>query len=327
MTANHTAVRSFRAIGTTAVVAVTDRMAAGTAESLLRAELQALDEACSRFRPDAELAAVQRRAGTAVPVSDLLFDVLTTACDVARLTDGAVDPTVGRSLEALGYDRDFALIGRGGGLWDGRPWPAPGWRTIELDHGRRTVCLPPGVHVDVGSSAKAFAADRAAWRIAGETGAGVVVSLGGDVATAGPPPDGGWPVGIARDCAATVHAVDQVITVFDGGVASSSPGVRSWRHGHRTRHHIVDPRTGACAPDTWSLVSVLAPTCVDANALSTAAVVWGPAAVDRLAKAGFPARLVRADGEVVTLHGWPGAPAGHPSAPAGQPGRHEEVPR
>ncbi|MGH9088963.1 MAG: FAD:protein FMN transferase [Acidimicrobiales bacterium] len=312
MIRSRTASRAFRAIGTTALVAVTDPFAADTAAAILRAELQSLDEACSRFRPDSELAEVQRRAGTPVPVSDLLFEVVDTACDVARITEGAVDPTVGRALEALGYDRDFGLLGDGEPRLGQAPLPAPGWWTIDLDRRRRTITVPPGVHVDVGSSAKAFAADRAAWLVAEETGTGVLVSLGGDVATAGPAPDEGWPIGIARDAGAPVHAVDQVVAIPYGGLASSSPGVRSWRSGGRCRHHIVDPRTGDCAPCDWVLVSATAPTCVEANAMTTAAIVWGDQAVRRLVDAGHPARLVAADGEVVTLNGWPDEGANRP---------------
>lgn len=308
--------RSFSALGTTAVVAVTDPSAIAAAEDLLRRTLRAFDAACSRFRDDSEIVALARRAGTPVEVSGLLFDALSVAIEVARLTDGAVDPTVGGSLRALGYDRDFQLLDATrctplghatrypGDRLECAARPAPGWRTVILDPSTRTVTVPPGTWLDLGSSAKAFAADASAALIAGETRSGAVVSLGGDVAVAGPAPEHGWPIGIAEDCSARGEAISQVVALRQGGLATSSPGVRSWGVGG-SRHHIVDPRTGASAPRYWATVSAAAPTCVEANAVTTAAVVWGANAVPRLVALGGPTRLVRHDGEVVSLNGWP----------------------
>ena len=299
------ALRAMRAIGTTAVVAVTDPGTLDKAHRILRDELVAIDETCSRFRHDSELWNVHRANGAPVKVSSLLFDAIRVACDVAQHTDGAVDPTVGAALEALGYDRDFdELDGLDHELRDA-PRPAPGWWQIELDGPARTVRVPPGTHIDLGASAKALVADRAARRIAGAVRTGALVSIGGDVATAGPAPEGGWAVGIATSSSTPADAVDQVVAIESGGMASSSTSVRTWQRGGRQLHHIVDPATGHSVVPFWLLVSVSGSTCVDANALSTAAVVWGRRAVPRLVDMGLPARLVRHDGAVITLNGWP----------------------
>ena len=88
-------------------------------------------------------------------------------------------------------------------------------------------------------------------------------------------------------------------------LASSSPVVRRWTAGIERVHHIIDPSTGYSVAPFWNLVSVAGASCVDANALSTAAVVWGPEALDRLRPFGQAARLLRHDGEVFTVGGWP----------------------
>ena len=95
------------------------------------------------------------------------------------------------------------------------------------------------------------------------------------------------------------------MAIREGGLASSSGQVRSWTLDAEPVHHIVDPATGCSAPSFWNLVSVCGPTCVDANALSTAAIVWGEEATGRLEPFGQAARLVRYDGAVLTLGGWP----------------------
>jgi FAD:protein FMN transferase len=302
--------RAMRAIGTTAIVAVTDPATVDWAQRILRDELVAIDETCSRFRHDSELWNLHRANGVPVKVSSLLFDAIRVACDVAQHTHGAVDPTVGAAVEALGYDRDFDELDGLETEPNDAPRPAPGWWQIELDAQARTVRVPPGTHIDLGASAKALVADRAARRIARAVRTGVLVSIGGDVATAGTAPEGGWAVGIAASSSTPVAAVDQVVSIESGGMASSSTSVRTWQRGGRQLHHIVDPATGDSVSPFWLLVSVSGASCVDANALSTAAVVWGRRAVPKLVDMGLPARLVRHDGEVITLNGWPSPDGG-----------------
>jgi thiamine biosynthesis lipoprotein len=297
--------RSFHAIGTTATVVVQDERAADAAARILAAELDALDRACSRFREDSELQVVHARAGTPVEVGELLFEALRVAVDAAERTGGAVDPTVGNAIAALGYDADLDEV-------LARP-PAPpaalgrvaGYAHVQLNAADRTVRIPRGVRLDLGSTAKALAADRAAARIAQDLGDGALVSLGGDVAVFGTAPPGGWSVGIARESATPADEVDQVVAITHGGLASSATSVRTWKAGDRDVHHILDPRTGDAAAPYWVLVSATGASCVDANLVTTAAIVWGPEALDRLAGFEQSVRLVRADGEVFSVNGWP----------------------
>lgn len=297
-----TAGTSFRAIGTTAQVVVTDPRRLSLAVRVLREQLSELDEACSRFRPDSEISRLHETPGRAVEVSPLLFAALTEAITAAVSTDGLVDPTVGAAVSDLGYDRDFAAITGG----DPRPpTPAAGWWRVSLDAATRQVVLPRGVRLDLGATAKAFAADRATTAIADATGSGVFVNLGGDLAVAGAPPAGGWRVTVGEDHAAADPTHDPVVTVIAGGLATSSTTVRTWRNGGRTVHHIVDPRTGDVPRPCWRTVSVAAPSCVAANTATTAAIVLGPAAPAWLAARGLPTRLVAADGRTEVVAGWP----------------------
>jgi FAD:protein FMN transferase len=225
---------------------------------------------------------------------------------VAQRTHGAVDPTVGNAMSTLGYDRDFDQVANRPLLPPSALGPVVGFGHVHLCARTREVRIPRGVRLDLGSSAKAFLADRSAGRIADQLGAGVLVSLGGDVAVAGPPPQEGWPIGIAVESSAAGDDVDQVVAIRQGGLASSSTVVRSWYVGAERVHHIIDPTTGYSSTPYWKLVSASGTSCVDANALSTAAIVWGSAALVRLGDFDQPVRLVRQDGEVFTRGGWPG---------------------
>ncbi len=298
--------RSFRAIGTMATVLVQDKEMAETAETILRAEIDAIDRTCSRFRPDSELEHVHANAGRPVRITALLFEALEVAYSVAERTDGAVDPTVGNAISALGYNRDFGQL-------ENRVRPAEpvspvaGFRHLQLNSGQRTVNIPRGIRLDLGASAKALITDRASRHIADELGSGILVSIGGDVAVAGPPPPGGWAIGIAVDSSTRGDHVDQVVAIREGGLASSSTAVRTWQMGEQQFHHIVDPSTGKSSSTYWRLVSAAGASCVDANALSTAALVWGAEAPNRLSHFDQALRLLRHDGEVVTVGGWPKA--------------------
>jgi FAD:protein FMN transferase len=319
------ATRTMRAIGTTAVVAVTDAGQADEALALLAEDLRAIDETCSRFRADSELRVVEQTgAGRPVPVSPLLYEALETACSIAVQTAGIVDPTIGSALIELGYDRDFDEVRTIESAPEYEAQAAPGWWQIGMDPQLRTVAIPDGVHVDLGSTAKAFAADRAARRIADALGCGVLVNLGGDVAVSGGSPVGGWAVGIAAECTTALDAVDQVVAISAGGLASSGTTARSWVRNGRTVHHIIDPWTGEAAPAVWSLVTTAAHSCVEANAWSTAAVVLGEDAIGDLADRGIAARLVRADGTIVHVGDWPGET---PRFAAGKADRSDPIPR
>ncbi len=295
----------FAALGTTVTLLVTDPRRLPAAEVVLRSELHALDLACSRFRPDSEIRAVERSAGRWTPVSPILTEVLAAALRAARISGGLVDPTVGRAVADLGYDRDFAAVAADGPELPDQPTPAPGWWRVRLDVARHRVLVPPGVRLDVGASAKAWAADHAARSVA--TGrCGALVSLGGDIALAGPAPEDGWLVMVGDDHAAAGSPFgEQAITLVSGGLATSGVTRRTWRRGDRTLHHIVDPRTGDVAPPFWRTVTVAAASCLDANTASTAAVVRGAGAPGWLAMHRLPARLVGHAGRILRTAGWP----------------------
>ncbi|HZD72559.1 MAG TPA: FAD:protein FMN transferase, partial [Actinomycetota bacterium] len=151
---------SFWALGTGAVVLVTDERRLGPACLAVASEVVAIDLACSRFRDDSELAVVNQAGGRWVAVGELQFEALEVAVRAARLTDGDVDPTVGEAIRVLGYDRDFASVPATGAPLL-RVARVPGWRRVRLDPRRRRVRVPAGVRLDLGATAKALAADRA----------------------------------------------------------------------------------------------------------------------------------------------------------------------
>ncbi len=188
---------TWEALGTSVALQVSDPAALAQARLLVEQELAEIDRTCSRFREDSELTRVNEAGGRPVRVDPLLVEAVGVALRAAQLTDGDVDPTIGAALELAGYDRDWRLLAPAGESSTKEPpriraHVRAGWRTVELDPERLTIRVPAPIRLDLGATAKALAADRAAKAAAQATGAGVLVSLGGDISTCGEAPLGGW---------------------------------------------------------------------------------------------------------------------------------------
>jgi thiamine biosynthesis lipoprotein len=300
---------TLEAFGSSALVAVTDVAELDTARSVVERTVADFDVACSRFRDDSELCAVNAAAGGPVEVGPVLIEAVTAALRAARLTGGDVDPTVGQALISLGYDRDFELVAEGGGDRGGVSsrvlGSVPGWRTVTVDPDHGTVRVAPGVVLDLGATAKALAADHAATAANAATGCGVLVSFGGDLAIAGAAPTDGWRIRVTDDHRSGFDAPGQWISLSSGGLATSSTAVRRWRTSSGTAHHLVDPATGRSADSVWRTVSVCAGNCLDANIASTASIIRGETAPAWLEEQRLPSRLVGTDGVARHVAGWP----------------------
>jgi thiamine biosynthesis lipoprotein len=303
---------TWSALGSTVELRVADPAALDAARAVVESELTAIDLACSRFRADSELSRLNARHGRPTRVSALLMEALELSLRAAELTDGDVDPTIGRALELAGYDRDWRLLSPADAGAPAVRAPAritlrsrQGWRELVLDPRSQTARLPRGISLDLGATAKAWAADRAACAAAAAGDCGALVGVGGDLATCGEAPGGGWRVHVTDDHRSDASAAGQTIAISSGGLATSSTTVRRWRQGSRTMHHIIDPRTGAPARTVWRTVSVAAASCAEANVATTAALVRGDAAGAWLAELGLPARLVDHAGRTRLIGAWP----------------------
>lgn len=293
----------FDAFGSYGFLAVRRPEALAAAVRLAQTVVADVDATCSRFRGDSDLSRVNRHPGEWVEVHPLLVAAVRAAYDAADRSDGLVDPLLGRSLVTLGYDRTFDRLVEVAGSPPGPPAaPTPGaWREIRVEDDR--VRIPAGTALDLGATAKAWAADLVAEAIEQEVGEPAVVSLGGDIRVAAP--DGlSWRVAIA-DHPEDTGRPECLVELAAGGLATSSTRVRRWTRGGVARHHLLDPRTGLPADELWRGVTATGPSCLAANTASTAAVVLGGQAPAWLDAHDVTARLVSADGTVVATRGWP----------------------
>ena len=289
--------RTFRAWSCTIRLVLADDRHLDAAAADLADLLDRVDRAVSRFRPDSELSLANRRAGLATPVSALTADLVGAALSAAATSEAAVDPTIGRSLIELGYDRDIASV-----PLDGPPAravaPAHDWRHVRLDRSIGALTVPANTALDLGATAKAYTADLAAQQLHARYRTDVLVELGGDIAVAG---ERRWPITVAE----REGEPGQTVLLHRAGLTTSTTVIRRWRRDGRPQHHIIDPRTGTSASGPWRTATVCAATAYQANVASTAAIVLGDQAVEWLSARRFAARLVAQDGSVTTTPGWP----------------------
>ena len=268
------------------------------AAQVIRDVMAQVEQAASRFRADSEVWAL--RSGQTTVVSDTLMSILTSSLTASLATDGLIDCTVGQQLVHWGYRTEVprhSTVVVSPEVFTFRP--AISWRDIEINETTRTVRVPSGTLLDFGATAKAWASDVAAERIAQSLGVDVVVGIGGDLAIRCATTDQ-LPVEVGE----VPGGPADVILVGNGGVATSTTVRRQWMTDRGMAHHIVDPRTGQPARSPWRTVSVIAANCQAANHAATAALTMGADAPQWLSDLGLSARLVASDGERHWVGSW-----------------------
>jgi thiamine biosynthesis lipoprotein len=279
-------------VGSCAVLVAGDGPA-GTAYGAagrVRRRLLAWHDQFSRFVPSSELSRLNADPRGVVPVSATMARFVATALGAASATDGLVDPTLVEDLENAGYRGDLSWeslpLSRALLLAPARaaahPSAVGAWAQIEVDRTARTVTRPPGVRLDSGGIFKGLCGDM----LAGVLGRHVsfAVDAAGDVRFGGV---GGW----RRPVRVTSPFDGSLVHVFElvhGAAATSGIGRRSWMGADgRPAHHLLDPATGRSAFTGIVQVTALAPTGVEAEIRSKAALLSGPAAAaDLLADGG-----------------------------------------
>jgi thiamine biosynthesis lipoprotein len=247
----------------------------------------------TRFEEKSELSRLNARPGQWIPVSALLWNVISAALALARQTGGLFDPTLLTALEAAGYTRSFTEMKGVAAASNGRR-PTPGhWQEVEMDPERRAIRLPAGVRLDLGGIGKGHTAQRVIdWL---KQHGPCLMDAGGDL-TAGAAPRGlpGWPVAAAAPARAGVIATDLFnLWLAHASLATSGIDYRRWQQNGHDVHHLIDPRTGRPADTDAVTVTVLAADAVQAEGWATAALVAGRVAgLALLDEAGLAAGLI-----------------------------------
>lgn len=283
---------AFAAMGTEVEILLDAASGAETVLALgsVEREFERLEDLLSRFRPDSELSRLNA-AGEIVAGDDLVA-VVELALAARERTRGRFDPTVHDALVAAGYDRSWELLASRDPAAPSLPGRASTGGRV-LIRGRR-ITLEPGTRLDLGGIGKGYAVDRSVVLLA-PLGP-CLVNAGGDLAVAGVPESGVWPVAVETP------AGSLTLGVTEGALATSGRDRRRWQTGGVERHHLIDPATGEPAETDLLTVTVAAATAVEAEVEAKVLFLAGEhAAALEAAERGIPAVLVTADGRLRCL--------------------------
>jgi thiamine biosynthesis lipoprotein len=288
-----------KTMGTTYGVVVAD-LQEGIDRRVLHRDLEGIlgrvDAQMSTYRPDSELSRFNDAPpGAWVEASADTLTVTAAALEVARLSAGAFDPTVGALVDAWGFGPGPAAAP-----------VAAGGLVSKIGHDLvETRSRPPAlskqrgeVRLDLSSIAKGFALDRIAAQLDGIGAAHYLIEIGGELRGRGRAPHGGpWRVGIEQPVAGA-RTVRRVVRLDGRSLATSGDYVDYFERDGRRFSHIIDPRNGRPVDHDLASVSVVAETAMRADALSTALMVLGPEEGLRLAlREDIAALFVRREGQ------------------------------
>jgi len=254
--------------------------------------LDAVVAQMSAWEPLSDLSRYNRSAaGSWIALPPEMAGVLRRAIEIAQATDGAFDPTLGALTDLWGFGpRPFS----------GEPPPRQavdaalqtgGWTRLTLDGD--ALFQPGGLRLDLNGIAKGFGVDQAAAALERAGVRSYLVEVGGELRGTGAKPDGQpWWVELERPPAAN-DALRTLVALHDLSVATSGDYRRFFDHAGRRYAHTLDPASGAPSDQGVVSVTVLASTCMDADAWATALTVMGPTEALAFASAhALPALIV-----------------------------------
>ena len=230
-------------------------------EAALKSSFGLVIRQMSHWDETSELCRFNRaEAGTWHELSPEFFHVLSRAVEVARASNGLLDPTLGEIVDLHGF----------GPSCSNDPGQVPaareraGWQKLKLDAKGR-AWQPGGLRLDLSSIAKGYAVDLAAERLSALGVEHFLIEIGGELRGHGCKPDGEpWWVLFARPSG---ELQETVAALCGLSVATS---------GDAFRRHLIDPRTALSTDGALTSVSVFAKECIDADAWATALFIAGP---------------------------------------------------
>ncbi len=256
------------------ILYASDKTTARQAATAAFARIANLDHIMSDYQSSSELMQLCKKAGgPPVHVSDELYTVLHRAQEVAKLSDGAFDVTVGPVVRLWRRARKLHELPDPQALAEARA--LVGYDKVRLDDKAHTVqLLKPGMQLDLGGIAKGYSADEALIVLKKHGVTRALVAAGGDIAVSDPPPNApGWTIGIAP-LEDPNRKPSRYLILKNAAVSTSGDAEQHVDIGGKRYSHIVDPRTGIGLVGHMS-ATVVARRGIDSDSLTKVVAVLG----------------------------------------------------
>lgn len=276
-----------------------DRQALEVAVEAALVEMERLDKLLSRYRDDSDISRLsQSLAGGEVAVETA--EVLALGLEVARLSGGAFDMSLGRLKSLWAFDQETPSLPPARDISAALIDIGPGALLLQ---GQTLHKTSPGLQLDLGGIAKGYAVDRAITILKEHGVTSAAVNAGGDMFLLGQRQERAWRVGVQHP--REKDGVLETLQVRDRAVVTSGDYERFFELDGVRYHHLFDPRDGQPARACQS-VTIVAESVALGDALATAVFVLGPAAGMKLLEQ-FPQAeglIVAADGHRHASPGW-----------------------
>jgi thiamine biosynthesis lipoprotein len=250
------------------IAGVGERQAGRLARQAIE-EVRRIEAKFSRYRAQSVVSRINTAAGSGewVEVDAETARLLGFADALHAQSGGLFDPTSGILRQAW----DFKAKRKPAPGQLEALLPRIGWQKVRR-RGRRVALPEAGMELDFGGFGKEYAADRAATLLQEQGVRHGIVNLGGDLRAMGPRPDGSsWTIGIQHP-----REPGEVLArcpLGDGALATSGDYERCFVDADGRRYsHVLDPRSG-WPVSAWRSISVVAPACLAAGALTTIAML------------------------------------------------------
>ncbi|MBF1994384.1 FAD:protein FMN transferase [Serratia symbiotica] len=239
--------------------------------------LERVNDQMSTYRPDSELSRfnASRVVNKPFPVSSATAKVVREALRINRVTDGALDVTVGSLVNLWGFGPEVRAtrVPSAAELEQRRAWTGADKLSV---HGNTLMKSIPEVYVDLSSIAKGYGVDVVAEYLQSQHVENYMVDIGGEVRTRGRNGDQQpWRIAIERPTAG-VQQVQLVIQPGEMSIATSGDYRNYFEQDGGRYSHTIDPSTGWPINHQLVSVTVLSPICMTADGLSTGLNVLGP---------------------------------------------------
>ena len=245
-------------------------------EAAIRSALDGVIAEMSGWNPGSDLVRFNHApAGTWHELPDGFRTVIDTALRIAELSDGAFDPTLGALLDCWGFGPSRPRSDRPNQVTLAALRVDSGWRRLRFDGPR--LLQPGGLRLDLSGIAKGYAVDLVASALRDLGLTSFLVEIGGELRGEGIKPDlSPWWVTLEHPPGAAVHLGETLVALHGLSVATSGDYRRIRDIGGRSVSHTMDPATGSPVANGIASVSVVARSCMEADAWATALAVLGP---------------------------------------------------
>ncbi|MDH6168157.1 thiamine biosynthesis lipoprotein [Variovorax boronicumulans] len=227
----------------------------------------------SHWEPTSDISRFNRApAGSRHELPREFAEVMACAFHWARISAGAIDPTVGPLVACWGFGPEAKENGVPATEVLAAVRARAGWQRLEFDAASNALLQPGGITLDLSGIAKGFAVDHGIEALLELGLANLLFEIGGELRGIGRRPDGRpWQVLVDGD-----SADPQRIALADMAIATSGDRWHRREHEGRRWSHTIDPRNGEPVAHALASVTMLHAQCMQADALATVLTVLGP---------------------------------------------------